>query len=237
MMTCSTTAGGDFDSFLESLACDELIVSDDVDLHSVYSNNTSSLDLSLDDCSSMETTSLNLDDFLSSFCLQETSDTSASRTDENQMRHMSEDNKLSLCTFSSTSKSFMNPVQESPLLCGFQRCSFEGPDWDAMASHRRKEHSQHGDFKYRYRCPICNKHFFHKSTLVRHRRECGGQCLLYCPDCPTLAPSKRVDNYYRHRRKRHGEKDGAIKPYSKSPPPGYRRPSGQKYRFVIVDFR
>ena len=62
MMTCSTTAGGDFDSFLESLACDEPIVSDDVDLHSVYSNDTSSLDqfsssldLPLDDCSSMET--------------------------------------------------------------------------------------------------------------------------------------------------------------------------------------
>jgi hypothetical protein len=56
--------GRDFDSLLESLACDKLIVSDDVDLHSVYPNDISSFDLPLDDCSSMETTSPNWDDFL-----------------------------------------------------------------------------------------------------------------------------------------------------------------------------
>ena len=160
-------------------------------------------------------------------------DMSASRTMSiNQIDDISEHNKLSSRTSISTSL-FMNPMQKRPLLCGFQRCSFEGPDWGAMVSHRRKEHSQHGDFKCRYHCTICNKYFFHKSNLVRHSRACGGRSFFYCPDCPTWAPLQRVDNYIRHRKTRHSDKDGVIKPYSKSPPPGYRRPSRQKDRFVM----
>jgi len=64
-------------------------------------------------------------------------DTSASTPiNENQTGHMPEHNQFSLHTSNSTSQSFINPIQKSPLVCGFRRCSFEGQDWNAIVSHR-----------------------------------------------------------------------------------------------------
>ena len=89
--------------------------------------------------------------------------------------------------------------------------------------------------KSHYRCKRCSQLFSHANNLIRHHGTCGRQSLFYCPDCPTWAPLRRQDNYSHHRKTKHGEKDGAIKPYSKCPP-SYRRPLVQKNRFVLMDF-
>ena len=123
------------------------------------------------------------------------------------------------------------PESSMRFRCVFRRCIFRTSDWGVMVDHRHSQGIVSASMSY---CSQCSKVFAQKSARDRHVRDFHGRKPLYCPDCLTWAPLRRKDNYVRHRRIRHGESTGAVKPPSTCPPSGYRKPSPRKTRFVFV---
>jgi len=222
-------AGGDFDSLFNSLAGDDLIVSDNRLLDISFP----SFDPSEHGCRTEEphfrnTQNLDLEDFMKTLDLE--------TFQSIQTDSISEADTSSLQTYGCTSKPVIDPMQQSPFVCGFQRCSFEAAEWNSIVSHRRKKHPHRDTSKSRYRCERCSQPFSHANNLIRHRGTCGNRRSFYCPDCLTRAPLQRRDNYNRHRKTVHHDNSDSIKPFSFAPPVGYRSPIVPKNPFVLVDF-
>jgi hypothetical protein len=120
------------------------------------------------------------------------------------------------------------------LICGFQSCCFDAPDWDTMVLHRQQKHSRS---IRRYPCSKCTRVFSLKTNRDRHFRY-HSQISFYCPDCLNWAPLRRKDSYNRHRKTRHSETSTSITPPHTSPPRGYQRlmrgkkETGNKLHFI-----
>ena len=148
-------------------------------------------------------------------------DTSPSSTDPSML----EENGI---LHSSIDDIFVASCDSPGLINGLQSCRFDAQDRDSMALRRQQKHPRRSVSRARYSCDTCDKAFNTKYNRDRHSRYHHSQTSFYCPDCLTWSPLRRKDNYFRHRKSRHGESAGLITPHLTSPPSGHRRRTSWK---------
>lgn len=93
-------------------------------------------------------------------------------------------------------------------------CDYKTKNQTALYLHVRQKHLK--NIEKRVECPVCQKKYLNKNTMMDHLSSHTGERNYACEFCEKRF--SKATNYYKHRRSAHPEEYAALKA-SKQPKP------------------